>query len=571
MWGRGEAQFHRRDAEAPSKRKSKPEGAEGAESAEKTGKGWYRRWVGVAAGICLAVALSAAGNEARVADAAQRGEQEAVRSLVKQKVDVNAAQGDGMTALHWAAFHDDLELAKELIAAGANVEAATRLEALTPLSMACTNGSAAMIEALLKAGASANASTTNGATALMTAAASGSADAVKVLLDRGADVNARETAHGQTALMFAAAENRPAAIRMLMAHGADAKITTRLVSLEKPKVDDDGNPIRERPAPKPGDLVGIALAERRVSPKLMGGMTALLFAARDGRLDAARALVEAGADVNQVSAGDRTSPMVIAVSNGHYELGKYLLDHGADPNLANEDGLAPLYAAVDMQWAPVSWAPNPITVQEKVSYLDLMKALLDRGANPNARLTHKLWFRPTSHDQEWIGTAGSTAFWRAALSTDVAAMRLLVAHGADPQIASNEGDTPLMVAAGMGWSANFSQNAPGGWLEAVKYCLELGADVNARDLFHYTALHGAAYRGDNDVVRFLVEKGAKLDVKSSKGQTVTDMANGPKLNAHLPIEHPDTVALLVKLGAAPPEAPEAGAPKAAPARGARDK
>ena len=424
--------------------------------------------------------------------------------LFAQQAGINTPEGDGMTALHWAAFHDDVELAGRLLAGGANVSAVTRLDALTPLSMACTNGSAAMIELLLKAGADPNAATATGATALMTAAASGSAEAVKVLLDRGAGVNAKEAAHGQTALMFAAADNRPEAVRMLMAHGADAKITTKVVSLEKPKVDDDGNPIRERPAPKPGDLEGIALAGRRVSPKLTGGMTALLFAARDGRLDAARALVEAGADVNQVSAGDRSSPMVIAVSNGHYELGKYLLDRGADPNLANEDGLAPLYAAVDMQWAPVSWAPNPITVQEKVSYLDLMKALLDRGANPNARLTRKLWFRPTSHDQEWIGTAGSTAFWRAALSTDVAAMRLLVARGADPRIASNEGDTPLMVAAGMGWSANFSQNAPGGWLEAVRYCLELGADVNATDLFNYTALHGAAYRGDNEVVRFLV-------------------------------------------------------------------
>ncbi len=156
----------------------------------------------------------------------------------------------------------------------------------------------------------------------------------------------------------------------------------------------------------------------------MGGMTALLFAARDGRLDAVRALLEAGADVNQICAGDHTSPLVIAVSNGHYEVGKYLVEHGANPNLANVDGLMPLYAAIDMQYAPVSWAPNPLTVQEKVTHLELMNALLDHGADPNAKLTRKLWFRPTSHNQQWISTVGTTAFWRAAQATDVPAMKL---------------------------------------------------------------------------------------------------------------------------------------------------
>lgn len=512
-------------------------------------------------GICAAV-LAAAG-DVRLADAAMHGDKDGVRSLLKQKADVNAAQGDGMTALHWVAFHDDLETAKLLLAAGASVKAATRDGAITPLFIACNNGNAGMIEALLKAGADPKSATAEGATALMKAAVSGSAAAVKILIDHGADVNAKEPAHGQTALMFAAAADRPDVIKTLIQRGADSKLTSNVVALEKPKVDDDGNPIPERPTPKPGDLIGQALAARRVAPSLMGGMTALLYAARDGNIGAARALVEAGADANQVSASDKSSPMVIAISNGHYELGRMLLDHGADPNIANADGLTPLYAAIDMQWAPVSWAPNPITVQEKVSYLDLMKALLDRGANPNARLGKKLWFRPTSHDQIWIGTAGSTAFWRAALATDVAAMRLLVAGGADPKLASLEGDTPLMVAAGVGWAANFTQNAPGAWMAAVKYCLEVGGDVNAKDLFSYTAMHGAAYRGDNGLVQFLADKGAKLDVRSRAGYTATDMANGPKLNAHLPIEHPETVALLMKLGAPGPQAPAAGDPKPA--------
>jgi uncharacterized protein len=293
----------------------------------------------------------------------------------------------------------------------------------------------------------------------------------------------------------------------------------------------------------------------------MGGMTALLFGARDGHIEAVRALLEGGAPVNQPSGGEKTTPLVIAICNGHYDVAKYLLDHGADPNLATIDGLAALYATEDTEYAQVGWAPNPITTQEKTSHLDLMKALLEKGANPNARLTKALWFRPTSHNQEWIDKKGATPFWRAAQSSDVVAMKLLVASGADPKIASDEGVTPLMVAAGLGWGANASRNVPGAWLSAVEYCLELGADVNAQDIYHYTALHGAAYRGDNEVVKLLVARGAKLDVRSKKGQTVTDMANGPMVNAHLPMEHPDTIALLKKLGAPPPEVPGAGAPK----------
>jgi ankyrin repeat protein len=190
-----------------------------------------------------------------------------------------------------------------------------------------------------------------------------------------------------------------------------------------------------------------------------------------------------------------------------------------------------------------------------------MKALLEHGANPNARLIKPLWFRPTSHNQEWVDKKGATALWRAAQSSDVAAMRLLKAGGADPNLATDEGVTPLMVAAGLGWGANATRNVPDSWLAAVQYCVELGADVNAKDAYSYTALHGAAYRGDNEVVKFLVQKGAELDVRSKRGQTVTDMANGPMVNAHLPMEHPDTIALLESLGAPAPEVPVAGAPK----------
>lgn len=495
-------------------------------------------WIG---GFCMAVALSAASLDPRVPNAAMQGDKDGVVSLLKEKADVNAAQGDGMTALHWAAFRDDVDLARVLIEAGASAKAATRDGGLTPLSMAATNGSAAMIELLLKAGADPNSRFVRGSTPLMLASAAGSADAVKVLLDHGADVNAREEAHGQTAAMFAAAENRAAVIKVLAARGADLKITTNVMKLESQRLDDNGNPLPARG----GD------STVNGGNTTMGGMTALLFASREGGMDAVRALIESGADVNEVCAGDHSSPLVIAVSNGHYEAGKYLVEHGADPNLANVDGLLPLYAAIDMQYAPVSWAPNPLTIQEKVTHLELMKALLDHGADPNTKLTHKLWFRPTSHNQQWISTVGTTAFWRAAQATDVPAMKLLVEHGADPKIASAAGTTPLMVAAGLGFAGNFSQNAPDAWIAAVKYCLELGLDINAADNQGYTPLHGAAYRGDNDLVKFLVEKGAKIDARNKLGWSVTDMANAPSLRSSVPLAHPETIALLLKMGAPP--------------------
>jgi ankyrin repeat protein len=559
-------------------------------------------------GLSMAVLLSAAGTDTRLADAAMRGDKDGVRSLLKQKVDVNVPQGDGATALHWAAFQDDVEMAQLLLQAGANVKAATREGAITPLFMACTNGSAAMVERLLKAGADANSTKSNGTTALMIAAASGSADAVKVLLDHGADLKAKEAAHGQTALMFAAALNRAEVVKLLMKHGADAGVSSSVAKLERVTFDVDGNVVPNAPAAA-GRGVAVAagaysalpeeklvaivtaaaeagaseekpataaqpeaaatpatagrggrgaragdpaanggrgqFAPRQVGPSYMGGMTALLYAARDGQIDAARELVAAGADVNQVSTGSQISPIVMAIVNGHLDLAKMLLDRGADPNLVSEAGLTALYTTIDVEWAPHAWFPQPITDQEQVTYLDLMKALLAHGANVNARLGKKIWFRSFTHDVTWIDPAGATAFWRAAQSTDLAAMHLLVEHGADPNIANTAGDTPLMAAAGIGWGANFTTNAPGSPMPAVQYCVELGIDVNAVDARGYTALHGAAYVGNNQMVTFLVEKGAKVDVRTKVGDTVADMANGPN---RFGIPHPETVALAEKLG-----------------------
>lgn len=469
--------------------------------------------------------------------------------------------------LHDAAARGDLAEVKRLLQKGANPNEAARNEAVTPLSLASANGNAAVIQALLAAGADPNAARTDGATALMTAAASGSVDAVRQLLEHGAKINAKES-HGQTALIFAAGRDRADAIRFLVARGADTAIATNVTTLGRPQFDEDGNPIPARAGNagaggRGGRGGGGAGGQARgTSATVMGGMTALLIAARNGYQNSVRALVETGANVNEVSAGDHSSPLVIAICNGHYDLAVYLLDHGADPNLATIDGLAGLYATEDTEYAQVGWAPNPITAQEKTSYLELLKILLAYHGNPNQQLTKALWFRPTSHNQEWVDKKGATPFWRAAMATDVEAMKILLKGGADPKIASGEGVTPLMVAAGLGWGANSSRTVPDGWLPAVKYLVEeVGADVNAQDAYQYTALHGAAYRGDNEAVRYLVAKGAKVDGRSKKGQTVTDMANGPMVNAHLPMEHPDTIALLEKLGAPPPELPAAAAPR----------
>jgi len=503
------------------------------------------------AGLMMAALASAAGSDARLADAAMHSDREAVRTLIARKADANLAQGDGMTALHWAAFNDDQAMAKMLLAAGARVDATTRLGAITPLFMACTNGSAGMINALLAAGADANSTKANGTTALMIAAASGSADAVKALLDRGADANRVETAHGQTALMFAAAAGRTAVIAVLAAHHADLNATDRVVRLARTKYGDiSEDPSEKTPAkapaagPKEGDGT-VALEDRVQGASAMGGMTALLFAARDGWNGAAQALVEAGADVNEVSQSEKISPLLMAVVNGHYDLAKYFLDHGANPKLASIGGLAPLYAVVDVQWAPLGWFPNPITTQEKTAYLDLMQSLLAHGADPNVKLTETLWFRPLTHNGSRVKAIGATAFWRAAQANDVAAMKLLATHGADTNAASQEGDTPLMVAAGVGWRGNFSVTAPDALAAAVKYCVELGADLNASDRRGFTALHGAAYRGNTEAIAFLVEKGAKIDARTKAGDSVADMANGPERFGTL---HPEAVELARELG-----------------------
>jgi ankyrin repeat protein len=276
----------------------------------------------------------------------------------------------------------------------------------------------------------------------------------------------------------------------------------------------------------------------------MGGMTPLLFAARQGNVAATRALLDGGASIDTPSGGEKTTPLVLAIANGHYDVARVLVEHGADVNKVNIMGLAPLYALVDVQWAQHQWSPEPVVEQENTNYLVLMKMLIDHGADLNARLGRMPWFRTLSQGRVWTEMGGSTAFWRAAAANDVKAMQLLKEAGADLTIATTNGTTPLMAAAGVGWAPNYSTTAPTR-MESVQFMLASGADVNQVDTLGLTAMHGAGFVGDLHLIQALADLGAKTNVKTKAGDYPADYANGP-FEKSLPI--PEAVALLEKLG-----------------------
>ena len=469
----------------------------------------------------LFAALSLQAADTRLADATMAPDKLTVQSLLKQHVDVNIPQADGTTALHWASRWDDLETSDLLIKAGANVKAANRFGA-TPLSLAAINGSAAMIEMLLNAGEDANSVVSEtGDTVLMLAAKTGKPEALEVLLRHGADVN-KTNANGQTALMWAASQKNADAVKVLIDHKADVNARTKAA-----------------PPPRPMDTIFSA-------PYPVGGMTALLFAVRQNDRKSAEFLINAGASIN-LGAQDGTAPILVAVMNGHYALADYLLQKGADPNAPDSKGRAALFAAVDMR--NLEWSTRPAPPEkDPMTELDLIKSLVGHGANVNQRLSKKIPLRgQPSFDGRWANMIGATPLWRAAQSDDVAVMKLLKESGADPKIASTDGTTVLMVAAGVGWSDGQSHGSPAEAPEALRLCIDWGLDVNAKNEVGYTALHGAAFRGANDVVKFLVDHGARMDVKNQEGRLPVNMAEGMHIGPGGWVEHEDTAALLHKL------------------------
>jgi ankyrin repeat protein len=562
-----------------------------------------------------------------VADAARGGDVEALRTLIARGEDINAPHGDGMTALHWAAERGDLEMTNLLLYGGANLGAGTRIGNYVPLHLASKAGSAVVVKALLEAGSAVDpATTTTGVQPIHLGAESGNPEVIRTLVHHGADVDAREHSWGHTPLIFAASQNRTEAIRALVELGADASIHSQTVDVDlRSQVDGAAKErlagvlqqFREQEADRdedwtasPEQVQAAVRAARRVqladevpeqegeqgrqgSVGGWGGLNPLLHAVRAAHVEATLALLEGGADINVVSDGDATSPLLIATVNGHFDLAMILLERGADPNVASDAEATPLYAAINLAWAPKSRYAQPRSHEfQNTTYVELMEALLEAGADPNVRLTKDLWYK-------WSGRngVGATAFWRASYGTDVTAMRLLVAYGADPRIATKKGpdrrpffpenqaprDTvpndsastedeeekldpsglppvpeggpstyPIHAASGVGYGENYSEgnvhrHAPGGWLPSIQYLVEeLGADVNARDQNGYTAVHHAAARGDVDVIRYLVEKGADVTLISRKGQSTADMANSP--GQRLPV-HPAALELLESLGA----------------------
>jgi ankyrin repeat protein len=509
----------------------------------------------------------------------------AVRDLLKGGADVNAAQGDGMTALHWAAQSGDADLVQMLLSAGANVRATTRLGGYTPIHLASQGGHARVVAVLLASGASAGLRTTTGASPLMLAARSGSTDTVTRLVENGAEVNATESAHGQTALMIAAGLDRADVVRLLLQRGADATLASKVVDLNRLTMEVEADPLQgqirqNQPSEAERSQVPGLTRPYRYNELIgaQGGLTALHFAARQGAARSVAALVEGGVPVNLPSPGDASTPLLVAIVNGHFDIAASLIEQGADPNLVNDAGVSPLYATLNVQWAPIAAYPQPRAhLQQSRTYLQMLRLLLDTGADPNVRLERKVWFSSYNFDQSSVDEIGATPFWRAAYAADIEAMKMLIAAGADPSIPTtkpmsrrfgggNAGPdrsgvpdvpvggpnvTPLQAAAGVGYGFGFAANshhyAKSGMLPAVKFLVEeVGADVNAVDADGNTAVHHAAARGDTEMILYLVSKGAVVTRVNRSGQTTVDMANGPVQRTQ---PYPETIALLEKLGA----------------------
>lgn len=573
----------------------------------------------------LTLVVTHAAATAPIADAAERGDTVAVQDLLRRHSDVNAAQADGMTALHWAALNGDANLVGALLTAKAKVDPVTRLGDYTPLHLAAERGHAAVVTRLLAAGSKPTAFTTTGVQPIHLAADAGSVESLSALLDKGADVNVKDTTHGRTPLIFAASKDRVDAIKLLISRGANVQETTAVIDyVERTKADaaDRTARLRElgaRGGSGPGRSSGGRGAANGAGaasggagggydptdPDLnqfnapqqsggaingrgargggrgpsdaeiigkQGGLTALHYAVRDGYADAVAVLLDAKTDINSRSA-DLSTPLVLAVANGQYDIAMTLVNRGADPNLLNADRIGALFAALNNEWALRTWYPQPTAgTQQQTSYMQLMETLLKAKADPNARTMTHVWFAAYNAGRMGVDFAGATPFWRAAYALDVDAMRLLVKYGADPNIATKSFGTPkrpndpsgldaipaggphvppFHAAMGVGYGtsrvAQQHRHVPDGWMPAAKYFVEeLKVDVNMRDADGFTALHHAAARGDNEMIMYLVKHGADVMAVNRAGQTTVDMANSPEQRTQ---PFPETIKLLESMGA----------------------
>jgi ankyrin repeat protein len=526
-----------------------------------------------------------------VADTVEQGDAARLKTLLKSHADVNAAQADGSTALHWAAYRGDAGVAAQLLAAGAHPNVVMDT-GMTPLVLACESGNADLVKELLRAGADVNQTLSGGETPLMMAARTGSVPVLTLLLAKGAQVDAREKRRGTTALMWAAANSNAEAVRFLISKGADVSARSgttapgrgpylapagrsRILDFiqgrglggthpEDAKLANDPK-AREEARKRLDEEREVAKRSIAAFPldntpkpagKQWGGLTPLQFAVREGSMETVRVLVDLGADVNQRSEFGWTA-LLVATQDRYYKIGVFLLDHGADPNIANEGGWTPLYIATDNR--NIEGGDYP-TRKPDMDHLDFIKRLFASHADPNLRMRSSTETR-TIFTHQWLLEEGATPFLRAAQSGDIVLLKLLIEQGADPKIDTDYGVTPLMVASGIGWVEGVTYEwSPQQTLETVKMLLDLGADVNAQDnLDGRTALMGAAHKGRNDVVQLLVQRGADLSLRDiGSRDTINalagvrwqaiDYADGlVRVGVQSAIGHPETSALLRKM------------------------
>ena len=491
--------------------------------------------------------LVAAATPTPLVDAVKSGDRAAALALIQQRVDVNAPESDGTTALHWAVHQNDLDLAERLIRAGAKVNVKNDYGA-TPMSEAAVTGNAEMIERLLKAGADVESPNMDGQTTLMVVARTSRVDAAQALLRRGAKVDAVEQWRGQTALMWAAAESQPAMVKLLVEAGADVNARSKVNNWQRQ-----------------------VTAEPRAIYRPAGGLTPLLYAAREGCIDCAKYLAAAGADLN-LADPEQVSPLLLSILNGHFDLAAYLIQKGANPGKWDWYGRTPLYAAVDLNTLPRGGRPDQPSL-DTTSSLQIVEQLLAAGANPNPELKLAPPFRNIGNDRGLDGllTIGTTPLLRAAKALDAPAIKILLEKGANLGLSNNRGITPVMAAAGLGSTdadtrgIYITEDVQQRSIESLKLLLAAGADINAKDGTRgLTPLHEAARWGWNDVVRFLVDHGADLQAKDNRGMTPVDSAmgkaGGNSRGGQRIDVHEDTAALLNQLIAAAGAKPAAARP-----------